>query len=113
MKYLKTYEENILLSSNNKCWKVKTSIPFFEISLRKIGMPEKKIVDFMKLETCNDVRRYDYVYVGIEHYPSSLNGVWTWDEDDFNGCEYMGNVIVTPDDIEKWKINNDANKFNL
>jgi hypothetical protein len=110
MKYIKQYESE---PTNNKFWKVSTNMPNFEICLYKIGMPEKKIIDFLKPDNYNDAHKQKNVYVAVEYYPSALNGIWTWDENAYGMANFMGKVKVTEDDIQRWNLKNNQNKYNL
>jgi len=103
MKYLK-YFENIVNG-----WIIRTDEPYFEISLRKIGIPEQIIKDWLENKNIQNYKKL-VVYVGVNgkysHFPVDLLK-------DFR--EIMKYEIIEPneDDFEEWRIRKDANKYNL
>lgn len=109
MKYIKTYED---VSNNNKNWKVNTEMPYFAISLDKIGMPENKQLSMLDPIQYNAIKKYNYVYIGIEYFPPQSK-IWTWDEDGYGLSAYQGEIDITQEDIEKWGLNNNVKKYNL
>lgn len=111
MKHIKYYDHYTELSNKNKFWVVDTTMPNFEISLDKIGVPEDKKISMMK--SYDQIKKNKKVYIGIEYYSTAANGLWTWDEDAYGFAQYMGSIIITKDDFEKWEFDNTQIKYNL
>lgn len=119
MKYLKKFESMALIK---KIWVVKTSTPEFEISLDKIGIPEDNQeiilfnVKYKMKQNRSKMKNAEYVIIS---YSPSHHTQFGWnniEEKLFyirNGYVKMKDIEITPKDIEQWKIENDANKFNL
>ena len=115
MKYIKTYEKN---KSLERYWKVRMGVPYFEISLEKIGVPYSRFAylnygskDFQKGYDVNG--RTKHILILIDNESSSGWG-WNLVEDGVDKDQiYMGEVEVTEEDIEMWKLKNDANKYNV
>jgi hypothetical protein len=126
MKYIKLFEDQPAQKAfDKKYWLVKTAKPYFEISLRKIGMPEREIERFKSRVKDNGyISKYSNMYItSVSYYNSdgAIKQIWQLQffkanykaqlERDF--YEFKGKVNITPDEIEEWNMKNIANKYNL
>ena len=108
MKYLKTYEEKIDYSKD-KYWKLNSLSPYYEISLKKIGMNKEEQKDFISHRNFWKDKQ-DFIYI-IIHYNTPIAELvgheYCWAEEAFHmQGEYMGEVKVTQEEIIE-------NKYNL
>ena len=109
MKYLKLILEN-------EFWKVRTDTPYFEISLEKIGMTKDEQEEYENLVISE---RYfnnrKYFYIGLKCEGIGSNYYYGFEKSDFKNYIYSGEIEkeITSEDIEKWKLKNDVNKYNL
>lgn len=109
MKYIKLFEQ-----MNEFCWKVPTKDEkLYRVALDKIGMSDDDIDSWLGIIKPGD---YDSVLYFYD------NGVWSWsgvDAKDIYGSKYInkgnykGEVIITPEDIEKWELEQNMKKYNL
>jgi len=101
MKHIKKFEN---LNDSGYYWKVNTKHKF-KIALDKIGVPNHDIKTFSNITS----KKYIYIF--------NDEGEWTWanlgSDSTYWKNVYMGEVIVTDDDIEKWKAKKVAKKYNL
>ena len=109
MKYIKTYEnENEIF----KYWEVTLLRPIFNLSLKKIGVPDDIIEDWDDNYMNEDVsvyvyseicKHYDYLRGDYDMYVEwSLSSI----KNDKNRATFMGKVIIRDFEIS-------ANKFNV
>jgi hypothetical protein len=136
MKYLKKYEnfddelnkESYLYNQQtNKYWKVKMSQfkeSFYKIAnLYKLDITEKYINDSERNLEIHFVK--DFVYISYNKYikfTDLLNpDPWGYARCDSggeiylskNGYTYMGEIEITPDDIQKYNIWKKGKKYNI
>lgn len=121
MKYIKKFENN---EYDGEFWLMRTDAPYLEISLQIIGVSQSEIKQIIyskrikKSDKCYISMRYNIVdgkIVGLN------NDKWSWMPGDSNGkrwyinerLNYMGEVIVTDEDIEEYNLKKDAEKYNL
>ena len=122
MKYIKKFENN----TDKDLWLIRTDEPYLEISIDKLNLPQKQKDYLLNNQYIKGEKKYynddnklikiKKIYVidankDIEHY-------YLWDpqnEEEIGLKDYIyrGEVEVTPEDIENWKIKNTANKYNL
>ncbi len=110
MKYIKTFE-----SVNKKFWKVRTFEPYFTISLQKLGLTDDDIQTFYNEMNQNHIKQHSFIYVFYHIKPGREIGDWVYSTDFLNddNFSFMGGVDITKEDIDKYNIKKDANKFNL
>lgn len=123
MKYIKLFENQTAqkhLIFDRKYWLIKTAEPYLEISLRKIGMPEREIERF---KDNGYISKYSNMYItSMSYYNSDDKIKQIWQLEFFkanykiqlekDGHEFKGKVNVTPmflvnfnlgiDMIQKW-----------
>jgi len=108
MKHLKYFEEQIDYSKD-KYWKLNSDSPYYEISLKKIGMNEEEQKDFISHRNFwKDKQNFIYIVIHYDTTIAQLVGheyCWAEKESQVQG-EYMGEVKVTPEEIL-------TNKYNL
>jgi hypothetical protein len=104
-------------------WKILVDDTLF-VSLDKIGMPDDvKNELYEHLIDIQDHKNYKFVMVGEDNYGGEMSD-WHWDfnqnrthDEFYAGTEekykYQGVVEVTQDEIDEWKLKNDAKKYNL
>lgn len=121
MKYIKKFE---YIKYIGEFWILNTDEPIFEISLTKIGVNRKRIDEFLNSEmykcykkicgsltyNCVDDKIYGLNYFNFDWMPGDIYGKEYYESNDF---KYMGEVIVTGDEIEQYEIKKNANKYNL
>jgi hypothetical protein len=110
MKYLKYFEKTEL-----KYWTVSTKNPNLEISLEMIGVNKKgkELVEFIK-----DIRRDAYFssvkFMSIMSFGDIDHTIWSATAYECeNKYKFQGEIIINPEDIEKWKIKKETDKYNL
>lgn len=114
MKYIKLFED-VQIS----CWMVSVKKPNLEISLEKIGVDSSdlKFKNFIK-----DIRRAARSYresgtkkmmINKSVYYSNKDIFFAYSTFRYSEYEYMGEIIITPEEIENWKIKQVTNKYNL
>jgi len=112
MKYLKKFE-NILDPGN--FWLVDTDERYFEISLDKIGVREDVINNYCYLNI------HSILNTGLKFIFITKIGFVMWSdctkyektEAIEQGYEYKGDIFITKEDIENYKVKIEAKKFNL
>jgi hypothetical protein len=137
MKYLKKFEgkyyykatgdnEYTIKTIEGKYfWTVKND-ENWRASLRKIGIPMNVIENYYAnvFRNLDDFRiipfnQEDYIEVGISENPEINKKIYSNDvrSDGVHyrelGYKYMGEVELTPEDIENYEIEQNANKYNL
>ena len=118
MKYIKIFENS---KEEGKFWKINTDEPYFEISLNKL-----KFDDFLKQQIYDMnngyIKNSGWIFIYVIDTKTSWMGIsTTWSKpSEFrkniaikNGNKYMGEVEVTDDDIKKWELIKNTEKFNL
>ena len=117
MKYIKTYEK--YEKPKNTYWKIRTDIPYFEISLDRIGMVEDEETTYIRMRNEKHLINKKYIYIGLNYDINTTGTIgsefyWANDTNPFvNDYEYDGEIEITPEEIEEWHLKNDANKYNL
>ena len=117
MKYLKTYEDldvikywKVKIRNNNKYKISKVLKPNLGPALYKIRMNIKQI-EYWK-ENFKYLYMIQYIYLYL-----NPNSNWGHSITEFKGYEnnyvYMGEVQVTPEDIKRYKISKEIEKYNL
>jgi len=124
MKYIKKFESYY----KDVFYKINREIPKFEISLRKIGLPQYRIDAYTPVNLNTDNKysdsfcRFPYVYISVAYDGDgdySFSGFMQGDDagknyyENIKSYEYGGEVEVTPEEIEKFKLEHEANKYNL
>ena len=122
MKHIKLFEDYVAMTSpviikpGRRSWLVRVDYPYLETSLEKIGYV------FDVINTTDDIREYAEAHNNIEKiliytFIDKNKMFWSFSYQQNNvilrNYEFMGEVEVTPEDIENWKIKNTANKYNL
>lgn len=124
MKYIKKFEHNNYIG---EFWLIKTADPYMEISLQKIGAAQSAIEDFFSYKGIDYVKKDSICYISMRYNIvndkiHSLNtDKCTWMPVNYNSknyyikenLKYMGEIIVTDDDIKLYNIKNDIIKYNL
>jgi hypothetical protein len=98
----------------NVYWKVRTDQPYFDVSCWKIGVPEGRFGFAKNKEYLKELKVGKYVY--IQNFYNGTECRWEWDKlkkHVNNNLEYKGEVKVTKNDIEKWKLYNNIKKYNI
>lgn len=111
MKYIKAYED----VQEKLFWKVPTEMPYFEIALDKIGVSQK-FKDYLLTNNYIKRTKTKNIYVPNWHKQwNAYNLTHKNGKQDFlnDGYVYQGKIKITPEDIEKWKFNQEVNKYNL
>jgi len=113
MKHLKLFE---IYTGKMNFWKIKTDEPYFSASLNKLGVADDSI--FRDDFNYSRIKKYDYVYITYHISPGKLTGGWTWnaepfDIDSYSRFNYIGELELTPEDIEKQRLIFDTKKYNL
>lgn len=115
MKYIKTYE---IHENKNKYWKVRTDSPYYEISLKNIGMSKDEEDTFLKLRDNNNFQNRPVIY--IEYWfdrPNTRESPYVWThgslENETENPTYMGEVEISPEDIEEYEIITNSKKYNI
>jgi hypothetical protein len=124
MKYIKTYEakkktlhEEWNETPKNIYWKVRTDTPYFEISLIKMGMTKDEQKEYLDPNFRKYFNKFKYLYfalcfegIGSNYYHDVDNSIFHK-----NNYEYSGEIEkeITEEEIEEWKLQNDATKYNL
>lgn len=132
MKHIKTFEQNS--EKQFIYWEIGTTDAEWKISLERIkdSYPEYKELMESEEEYCTSNPFVDgdhgYIkFVYITHQEGDACGGW-WnagnDEELFNDFKDdnlnmgyvevdMGRIVVTPEEIEQWKLDNNVNNFNI
>jgi len=129
VRYLKKFE-NLVQGEN---WKISLHSPEFYISLKKLGMNDKDFERWSHLykngvfyKVQRNSPKLEYIIVEKYLHGDGYGGFtwtpidsWVFTDGDFNvpRFKYMGEIIVTPEEIEKWNDNiemiNNTKKYNL
>lgn len=132
MKYIKIFEN--IDYDIRKVWLIRTSMPYLEISIDKIGLTkEQKQYLLTNKYVTGKEKYYDswsgktviikkiYIIEASEKekkkYPSIVN--WSPFQDgleklrNFNNIDYQGEIKVTKQDLKEWEIKNAAKKYNI
>ena len=109
MKYIKTFED----INSEIYWKISTEKYYYEASLIKIGLPEDKMKYWTTIVPIEFESSDKKIYI---FYEESLTKIWCWENLKYRlrGNEkYMGEVEITPEEIEIEKLKEKINKYNL
>ena len=104
-----------------KCWAVETKRPNLEIALRKIGYDKsdkelKKIIQKIRYISKRRNNNSKKVYITLFYTvpsPHSDNKIWDFTTLKFPEYDYMGEVEITPEEIEQYKLKKITAKYNL
>jgi hypothetical protein len=116
MKYLKTYEEVDPCLIYDDCrdswyWKVTTKYPEILVIFNKLGVPE----GWGNWLWSKDNHLIKDFYL----FKTDQKGNWSYSKLSFKNPSYikppvyMGEVEITEDDYEKWRLSKDIKKYNL
>jgi hypothetical protein len=100
-----------------KEWLVETKRPNLEIALRKIGYDksDEELIRFTK-KIRYDCRikfnRLKKVYITL-FYSVSDNKIWDSTTLKFPEYDYMGEIEISPEEIEQYKLEKNVIKYNL
>jgi hypothetical protein len=106
-------------NTRNKFWLVKTTQPYLEISCKKIDAPFEDFEFIIGLKVAHqEYRDLEYINIVTDYENKWGYNGWAWSSDTsmFKNDKryiYMGEVEVTDKDIEQWKLEREANKYNL
>jgi len=121
MKYIKTFdactdEEKLIYDdcSDSWCWKVTTKYPDILIIFDKLGVDKdfgdwlwsednRLIKDFSLIKTKYETGSVGWSYAGVDFETPSYR----------KPSVYMGEVEITEEDREKWKMKEDVKKYNI
>ena len=121
MKYIKKFENHEYIG---EFWLIRTDKPYMELSLHKIGATQSEIERFNLSST---YKLHDKIYISMRYnfvngvidglnndncgwMPGDANGDFFYIKNKFN---YMGEVIITDEDIEEYSIKKNIEKYNL
>jgi hypothetical protein len=121
MKYIKEYYD---YNAYGKKWKLSLKEPDFFVCLKKVGMPEDKILYWKALYKFGTFWNYlkgkHVEYIILQQSPKNY---FTWSSfqpyslQDDASYEYMGELKATPEEIEEWieeeEAKEMAKKYNL
>lgn len=111
MKFIKLYEELY-----SKKWKVSLELPYMEIGLEKIGMDEEEQEDWKHfLIDARENKRNNgigYAYIKQMDNGRFINTFYEEEELKYMDAKYQS-INISKEDIEDWKMRQDANKYNL
>jgi hypothetical protein len=100
------------LKYSNSFWLVKKNSPYFEISLDKLNVPEKlknKYLSnrFIKTAAVNKIY--------ISPFEDTHKQSWSERSNVYESRNfvYEGEIKITREDIEDWKIKKESEKYNL
>jgi hypothetical protein len=114
MRYLKTYEDNWLLTD---FWVVPTKRPEYWVALDKIDMPEniKKLYWDMNWKEATSSKPAEYVIFTCRHKTWSARGYnwFNYFKDAEYSYIYKGEVKVTQDEVDEFLAKKDAVLYNL
>ena len=118
MKYIKTFD-SIQPNAKQTYWKIRADSPYLETSLYKLNLPDKQIKYILNNEVISS-GKYEYIYIpdaninlnvwnswGSHDYNENKNGYQWYDDKEYI---YLGELEVTPEDIELFKL---VNKYNI
>ena len=109
MKYLMKLEE-LWNEKNEIYWKIQTTLPNMEIALNKIGMDKEDIEDWLNKTLRNRYVNHQYIFLFKDIYSNA----WQWSELDYNStAKYMGEIEITPEEIDEYNMKQSAKKYNL
>ena len=132
MKYIKIFEN--IDYDIRKVWLIRTSIPYLEISIDKIGLTKEQKQYLLTNKYITGEKEYYnawnnktikikkiYIIEASEKekkkYPAIVN--WSPFQDgleklrNFNNIDYQGEIKVTKQDLKEWEIKNAAKKYNI
>jgi len=118
MKYIKLFER---FGRKSQIWVVPLKIPDFIISLKKIGMDDKKINDWMRLhknDVFTDHRKYpDRKTITIKKEGGGYTWYWYPSTEGDEYTDFMGKLEYTPEEIQDYydeiELEKDANRYNV
>jgi hypothetical protein len=119
MKYIKKFEN---LNDTQIFYLIETKMPNFEIALNKIKMSEKwKKHCLTNVYSFIEYYGYDkillIVSIGKDIYDTLNYSYMPYSEKNMSYynklCKYMGEVEITPEDIEKYELEKKSEKYNL
>jgi len=115
MKHLK-YFETTHKDMYYRYWKIPTTEPYLTISLNKIPNCKINKQDVYRRINSDDALYNDnYIYIIQDTSSDNNNLSWYWSDDNskVKYFKYMGEITITDDDIKKYNLENDTNKYNL
>ena len=127
MRYIKSYEK--LFNSTGKYWRINIEEPYIYVVMDKLKVPIKSQLNVKTaLEnlfnntdiTLNTSVDKDYILISHRKDPDG-NEAWGWWYDSISSIEmienlnyeYSGEVEITQEEIEKWTLNHESEKYNL
>ncbi|MCF7796065.1 hypothetical protein K9M42_03145 [Patescibacteria group bacterium] len=112
---LKKFEN--YLKEETEIWKVPTKMPDFLIALKKIGAENSGLssLSFMDIyQLVHYIHHFDGGKNTPDNWTISGDGATNFDGKRFTDSKfYKGEVKITQQDIEKWKIEKNMKKYNL
>lgn len=104
MKYLKLFEV-----TESLYWEINVRQPYFEIALKKIGMPPEIIKTHLHIwEDAED----EWIYLFREYDEEDDQYMWDWSSSNYTvpitrgSSKFMGKIV-----IEDWEV--DAKRYNV
>lgn len=107
----RTYPYNREHSEKSKsCWLVSVQkSDIFAASLININMPNDEIM-YWVIERYTGLSGFNKIYM----FCTKIDNVWTWSPSSYGtDSEFKGEVTPTKDDMEKWEIMQNVEKYNL
>lgn len=114
MKYIKKFEGN---NDYEIYWKISIEKYYYEISLKKIGIPDD-IYDYWITEVPKQFKRneYDEIFIFEVFHKDDGTITWCWEELDykyFKNSKYMGRVYMTEEELKLVKMKQESEKYNI
>jgi hypothetical protein len=127
MKYIKLFEqsskfvENKIFEKKCKIWVVPLKMPDFIISLKKIGIDDKNINDWMRLYKNNVFTEYgkypDRETITIKKEGNGFTWYWYPSTEGNEYTDFMGKLEYTPEEIQDYyyqiELEKAVKKYNL
>jgi len=122
--HIKIYEDFFESKSyDKKYWTVNITQPYFEISLDKLGFEYEYEGDFIDIIRTQLKNKNKHIFITC--FTSITKGIKKtyWDYEIFNiesreelisnNYKYKGDVPVSQEEIDKWNLEHEINKYNL